>query len=138
MAERPMLYDLFICHAGEDKEDFVRPLARRLREEHMEVWYDEFALTVGDSLTQAIDRGLARSRYGVVVLSPSFFGKRWPQRELAGSVARETSGAAKVILPVWHRVTKEAVLQHSPPLAVRLTPSRVAHRQRPVEQLRAT
>ena len=70
-----MLYDVFICHASEDKEAFVRPLAAILQESHLEVWYDEFALSVGDSVRRAIDRGLAQSRYGIVVLSPSFFAK---------------------------------------------------------------
>jgi hypothetical protein len=45
-----MLYDVFICHAAEDKDDFVRPLAERLRENRLEVWYDEFSLRIGDSL----------------------------------------------------------------------------------------
>ena len=77
-----MLYDAFICHASEDKNDFVRPLAERLRQEHVEVWYDEFSLNVGDSLRRSIDRGLAQSRFGIVVLSPSFFRKHWSQWEL--------------------------------------------------------
>ena len=64
------LHDVFICHASEDKDEFVRPLAEALRAHHLEVWYDEFALEVGDSLREAIDRGLAASRYGIVVLIP--------------------------------------------------------------------
>ena len=65
------LHDVFICHASEDKDEFVRPLAEALRTHHLEVWYDEFALEVGDSLREAIDRGLAASHYGIVVLSLS-------------------------------------------------------------------
>ena len=110
-------YDVFICHASEDKEAFVRPLAEALRSHHLEVWYDEFTLELGDSLREAIDRGLATSAYGVVVLSPSFFRKRWPQRELSGLVARETSEDRGMILPVWHRVDRDQVLEYSPPLA---------------------
>jgi hypothetical protein len=112
-----MLYDVFICHATEDKEAFVRPLARELIKEHVEVWYDEFTLKVGDSLREAVDRGLAQSRYGVVVLSPHFFRKRWPQRELSGLVAREMAAGDPLILPVWHHVTHSDVLRYSPPLA---------------------
>ena len=111
------LYDVFICHASEDKDDFVRPLAEALRSHHLEVWYDEFALDVGDSLREAIDRGLATSRYGIVVLSPSFFRKRWPRRELNGLVARETGEDRAMILRVWHRVDRDEVLAFSPPLA---------------------
>lgn len=110
-------YDVFISHASEDKESFVRPLAERLRTEYLEVWYDEFSLRLGDSLRQSIDRGLARSRYGVVVLSPAFLAKKWPQRELNGLTAREMVGDDRVILPIWHGVTKEDVLNYSPPLA---------------------
>ena len=54
------LHDVFICHASEDKDAFVRALAEALRSHHVEVWYDEFALDVGDSLREAIDRGSRR------------------------------------------------------------------------------
>ena len=77
-----MLYDAFISHASEDKDSLVRPLAEALRDHHVEVWYDELSLQVGDSLRRSIDRGLAKSRFGVVVLSPAFFAKEWPQWEL--------------------------------------------------------
>jgi hypothetical protein len=46
--------------------------------------FDEFTLSVGDRLRRSIDRGLANCRYGIVILSPMFFGKEWPQRELDG------------------------------------------------------
>jgi hypothetical protein len=114
-----MLYDVFICHASEDKDSFVRPLAEQLKRSHVEVWYDEFSLTIGDSLRESIDKGLSKSRYGVVILSPSFFQKKWPQRELNGLVAREMSGENQVILPIWHNITAEEILRYSPPLADR-------------------
>lgn len=77
-------YDAFISHATEDKESVVKPLAKQLDRMGYRVWYDEFELTVGDSLRQSIDRGLGTSRYGVVVLSQAFFAKNWPQYELNG------------------------------------------------------
>lgn len=110
-------YDVFICHASEDKDDFVRPLAERLRAEHLEVWYDEFSLKLGDSLRRTIDLGLARSRYGVVVVSASFMKKQWAQRELDGLVARAMASSTAIVLPVWHGVTLQQVLEFSPPLA---------------------
>lgn len=73
-------------------------------------------MKVGDSLRQKIDQGLASSRYGIVVLSESFFAKNWPQYELNGLVAREMYGG-KVILPIWHKVSKDEVLRFSPTLA---------------------
>jgi hypothetical protein len=110
------IYDVFISHASEDKEEFVRPLTQELESQGFKVWYDELTLKVGDSLRQSIDRGLAGSRYGVVVLSSAFFSKNWPQYELNGLTAREMDGA-KVILPIWHKVSKNEVMQYSPTLA---------------------
>ncbi|MGE3968677.1 MAG: TIR domain-containing protein [Dongiaceae bacterium] len=112
-----MLYDVFICHASEDKDDFVRSLAEALRALHIEVWYDEFSLRVGDSLRQAIDRGLANSRFGIVVLSLAFFRKRWTQRELNGLVTREMHEGRELVLPIWHEVSRADIIKHSPPLA---------------------
>lgn len=117
-----MEWDAFISHASEDKEDFVRPLAKRLQEEGQRVWFDEFTLTVGDSLRRSIDRGLARSRYGIVVLSPDFLKKEWPQKELDGLAAREVDGV-KVILPVWHKISAAEIRAYSPTLADRLAVS---------------
>ena len=112
-------WDAFICHASEDKEPFVRELANKLTGEGVNVWYDEFTLKVGDSLRRSIDKGLAKSRYGIVVLSTSFFNKEWPQRELDGLAVRERHGT-KVILPVWLDVDENYIEQFSPTLADRV------------------
>ena len=109
-------WDVFISHASEDKEALVRPLATELRRFGLSVWYDEFSLEVGDSISRSIDRGLANSRFGLVVISPRFIAKRWPEYELRGLVAREMRGG-KVIVPIWYGVTHEQVLsfsRHSP------------------------
>jgi hypothetical protein len=68
-------YDVFISHASEDKDEVVRPLANALKAGGLNVWFDEFELKIGDSLRRKIDKGLANSRFGVVVLSRPFFGK---------------------------------------------------------------
>jgi hypothetical protein len=112
----PKEWDDFISHASEDKDAFVRPLAQLLERLGVHVWYDEFSLDVGDSLSRSIDYGLSRSRYGVVVISPAFIQKPWPEYELRGLTAREI-GADKVVLPIWHCVTRDDVLAFSPPLA---------------------
>jgi len=117
-----MEWDVFISHASEDKETFVRPLAVALQKKDIRVWFDEFALTVGDSLRRSIDRGLACSRYGIVVISPDFLKKDWPQKELDGLVAREVAGQ-KVILPVWHRIDGKTLQRYSPLLADRVATS---------------
>jgi hypothetical protein len=118
-----VLYDAFICHASEDKDGLVRPLAERLMRDHVEVWYDEFSLAVGDSLRRSIDRGLANSRFGIVVLSPSFLAKRWPAWELDGLVSRQNGSDHDVILPVWHNVDAADILAYSPPLADKVAAS---------------
>lgn len=112
-------HDVFISHASEDKEPFVRGLAEKLATAGLVVWYDEFSLGWGDSLRRKIDQGLASSRFGVVVLSENFFKKEWPQRELDGLVQREISGHTR-ILPIWHKVSKDEVAQFSPTLADKL------------------
>lgn len=109
-------YDVFISHASEDKADVARPLADLLVDSGVKVWYDDFALTVGDSPRRTIDRGLASSRFGIIILSPDFFRKEWPQAELDGLVSKQRASGSKVILPVWHRVTKDDVLAASPTL----------------------
>lgn len=116
--ERPdtIGYDAFISHASEDKDRLVRPLAKELSRRGFHIWYDEFALRVGDSLRRSIDQGLASSRFGIVILSKDFFAKQWPQYELDSLVAKEMDGR-KVILPVWYGIDKAEVLSFSPGLA---------------------
>ena len=109
-------YDVFISHASEDKDSVVRPLAHALSAGGLSVWYDEFELHIGDSLRRKIDTGLARSRFGVVVLSRSFFGKGWTNYELDGLVTRAVSGE-QVLLPIWHEITKQELIAYSPSLA---------------------
>lgn len=109
-------YDVFISHAFEDKTSFVRPFVDALRNKEVAVWYDEFELQVGDSLRRSIENGLKNSKYGIVVLSDSFFKKEWPQRELDGLFAREVNGE-KVILPIWHKISKNEVMSFSPIIA---------------------
>jgi hypothetical protein len=109
-------FDVFISHATEDKDAVVRPLASALQERGLEVWYDEFELKVGDSLRRKIDSGIARSRFGIVVLSRAFFTKSWSQYELDGLVTMAVSGQ-QVILPLWHEISKDDVIRQSPSLA---------------------
>ena len=111
------LYDCFICHASEDKDAFVRPLAESLRATRVEVWYDEFSLKPGDSLRRSIDQGLSRSRFGVVILSPHFFAKNWTNWELDGLLQRQLYEPSPVILPIWHCVDRAVVAEYSPSLA---------------------
>ncbi len=116
MIAKKKSFDVFIAHASEDKDAFVRPFAESIQSIGVDVWYDEFSLHWGDSLSEAIDRGLANSRYGIVVISPDFIQKAWPRRELRGLVQGELAGK-QTILPIWHGVTRQQVWNFSPPLA---------------------
>ena len=109
-------WDIFISHASEDKETIVRPIAQLLANFGTKVWYDEFSLDVGDSLSRSIDKGLANSHFGLVVLSPSFLQKDWPDYELRGLNAKGL-GREKGILPIWHNVSRDDILSFSPTLA---------------------
>jgi len=109
---------LFLSHASEDKDDFVRPLRDRLDEEGFNVWYDEEALIVGQSLLGQISAGLKSADYGIVVLSPHFFAKKWTQAELDGLFTLETA-ERKIIIPVWHNLSEADVAGYSPIIAAR-------------------
>lgn len=109
-------YDVFISHASEDKEEVVRPLAIALQAKGVRVWYDEFEMKIGDSLRRKIDQGLANSRFGIVVISRSFIKKGWTNYELDGIMTKAISGQ-QVLLPIWHDITKQEVIDYSPSLA---------------------
>lgn len=119
-------YDVFISHASEDKDSIVRSLADELVARGLKVWYDEFTLSIGDSLRQKIDAGLARSRVGLVVLSPAFVDKGWTNYELDGIVTRAISGE-QILLPIWHNITKQEVIDFSPSLADKVARSTGMH-----------
>ena len=112
-------WDVFISHASEDKEAVVLPLAAALVDAGVKVWLDRQQLRIGDSIRASIDEGLARSRFGVVVISEAFLAKRWPALELNALMALEEDDQ-KIILPVWHRVTRSQVAEYSPMLSDRL------------------
>lgn len=109
-------YDVFISHASEDKDDVVRQLAISLREKGIKVWYDEFELKIGDRLRRKIDEGLSKSKFGIVVISRYFIQKGWTNYELDGLITKAISGQ-QILLPIWHNITKQEVIDYSPSLA---------------------
>lgn len=112
-------YDIFISHAWEDKDDFVRPLAESLLNEGIKVWYDETSIKWGASIRQSIDNGLSHSRFGIVVISSVFLEKYWTNYEVDGLFQKEAVNGSPVLLPIWHKVTKDEVLNKSVTLAGR-------------------
>lgn len=109
-------FDVFISHASEEKDVVVRQLATALQAAGLSVWYDEFELSIGDSLRRKIDHGLANSRFGIVILSQAFFRKGWTNYELDGLVTLSVSGD-QVLLPIWHNISRQEVMAFSPSLA---------------------
>lgn len=112
-------YDVFISHAGEDKDSVARPLATELQDRGFDVCFDEFELQIGDQLRKSIDDGLRNSDYGILILSEAFFGKKWPEDELEGLMSLEDDDE-KIILPLWYGVGEQEVTQYSPTLSGRV------------------
>lgn len=113
--------DVFISYASEDAV-FATKLRKSLEYRGLAVWQDKLTIRVGDSLSEAIKRGIEQARYGIVILSRHFLSKDWTQRELRWLTALETDGR-KVVLPVWHEVSLEDVKAFSPVLADRVAVS---------------
>lgn len=111
-------YDVFISHAWEDKESFADEFVEELRKLNVNVWYDTSQIHWGDSMRQRIDEGLRKSKLGIVILSPNYIadGKYWTKAELDGLFQLESVNG-KTLLPIWHDLTKQQVMNFSPIIA---------------------
>lgn len=114
-------YDVFVSHAWEDKESFVEEFVQELQKLGLQVWYDKNQIKWGDSMRAKIDEGLRKSKFGVAVLSPDYIkdGKYWTKAELDGLFQLESVNG-KMLLPVWHNLTKKEVMAYSPIIAGKL------------------
>lgn len=92
--------DVFLCHAGEDKETYVRPFADELCRHAVSYWLDEAEIRWGDSTARKINSGLSLSRYVVVFITESFFERNWPEAELGSAIDREIETGHTVVLPI--------------------------------------
>ena len=99
--------DIFVCHASEDKDGVVRPLVEAFTAARISCWYDEAEIQWGDSITQKVNEGLASSKFVVVVFSPTFGRKNWPQRELNAVLNQEASSGEVKVLPLLVGTEKE-------------------------------
>ena len=111
-------YDVFVSHASEDKARFVDSFVAALEERGLRVWYDTNEIRLGDDFRKRMDEGLARSRFGVVVLSPNFF-KFWPEAELSALWNQEATFGGTRILPVRLELDHATMTARSPLLAAR-------------------
>ena len=111
-------WDIFLSHASEDKR-YVRAMAKALESFGLSVFLDENELVIGRSLRGQIDQAILDSRFGLLILSPSFLAKRWPREEFEAIFTLEGSGNTD-LLPVWLDVNHVQVEAFSPILASRL------------------
>lgn len=114
-------YDVFISHAWEDKEGFVDEFVAELEKLGIKVWYDRQRIKWGDSMRARIDDGLKKSKFGIAVISPDYIadGKYWTKAELDGLFQLESVNG-KMLLPIWHNLTKQQVMNYSPIIASKL------------------
>jgi TIR domain len=117
-------FDVFISHSSVDKS-YVEPLVSALGAAGISVWFDKTSMEWGDSLRSEIDRGLAACRFGIVVFSKAFLRKKkWTEHELNALFAREEPGR-KVILPIWHGIIRDDLIEYGPAFADRLAKNSV-------------
>jgi hypothetical protein len=98
------LWDVFISHASEDKDELARPLFQALTKRRLKVWYDEKSMMPGDKLVESIERGIKGSNYGVIIVSKDFLNGKWTKHEL-GTIFYKAVIQDKPVFTIWHKVT---------------------------------
>ncbi len=114
--EYPSHVDFFICHASEDKSSFVRDLADQLLRVGASIFYDEYSIGLGQSLTASINAGMSRASHVVVVLSESFFEKAWTNSELQAAFNLHVSGDTRLV-PIFHGIDPAVIRKRYPLVA---------------------
>lgn len=110
------IYDIFLSHASEDKDEVARPLAEMLQKRGLKVWYDETELKIGDNLVRKINAGISASRFGILVLSNSFFNKHWTKYEL-DVLENLMVTEDRVLFSIQHKITIEKIKSYRASLA---------------------
>lgn len=116
--EQPELRDVFLCHAWADRQGAAKELRELLVAAGVKVWFSENDLPLGVPMMRAIDRGLAASRIGLVLVTPALL-ERLPNDESVVDKELSTLLHKNLLLPVMHNTTFEALLKVSPMLASR-------------------
>jgi hypothetical protein len=117
LANLPDLRDVFLCHAWDDRQGAAKELHDLLEALNVSVWFSEKDVGLGVPLLRAIDKGLAKSRVGIVLVTPALL-RRLPAEGIAD---KELSAllAGERLVPVVHGTTYEALREVSPLLASR-------------------
>jgi len=116
-ASKPELRDAFLCHAWDDRQGAAKELHDLLEARGVRVWFSEKDVGLGVPLMRAIDKGLAASRVGIVLVTPAML-RRLPAEGIAD---KELSAllAGERLVPVVHQTTFEKLRDVSPLLASR-------------------
>lgn len=116
-AAQPDLRDVFLCHAWDDRQGAARELHDLLEAAGVKVWFSEKDLSLGVPMMRAIDKGLANSRIGLVLVTPALL-ERLPKEGVAD---KELSAllASNQLVPIVHNTTYVALRNVSPLLASR-------------------
>lgn len=114
---QPDLRDVFLCHAWDDRQGSAKELHELLVAAGVKVWFSEKDLGLGVPMMRAIDKGLANSRIGLVLVTPALLA-RLPKESVAD---KELSAllAGNQLVPIVHNTTYEALRNVSPLLASR-------------------
>ena len=116
-APLPDLRDVFLCHAWDDRGGAAKELHDLLESLGVSVWFSEKDAVLGTPLLREIDRGLAKSRVGIVLVTPALLsrlqGEGIADKELSALLARD------LLVPVVHETTYEALREVSPLLGSR-------------------
>lgn len=96
----PESWDVFICHASDDKADVVEPLYRHLQSAGIRCWHDRGEILWGDSVVGKINEGLRSSRFVIVVASPALLRKTWATREMNAALSQEIDSGTTRVLPL--------------------------------------
>lgn len=110
-------YDVFVSHANDNKQSFVDSLFDGLSRLRINIWYDSSEIDWGDNLKDKIMEGLEKCRFGIVVLSPEFIGRKWTETELLELLNRQNERHEKVVLPLLYNLTVEQMVEKYPALA---------------------
>jgi len=116
-SDLPDLRDVFLCHAWDDRKEAAKELHDLLESKGVSVWFSEKDVLLGSSLLREIDKGLAKSRVGIVLVTPSFLkrvkGEGIADKELSALLARD------LLVPIVHNTTFEDLREVSPLLGSR-------------------
>lgn len=114
----PDARDVFLCHAWDDRQGTARELCDLLVARNVSVWFSENDIGLGEPFLRAIDRGLAKSRIGIVLVTPALL-KRLPAPGAVSDKELSVLLARNQLVPIVHNTTYEALRDVSPMLASR-------------------